>query len=474
MSPARAARRAPRRRRRSDEDFGPPSGIVAIVGRANVGKSTLFNRLTGTRAAIVDETEGLTRDRLYGIAEWRGRRFTVVDTAGLDSRSTRGAPDDMAVLVRGTQAQTRLAVEESDLCVFVIDVRAGVTPLDEEVASVLRTGRKPVVLVGNKADSDRDPYFAHELHRLGLGEPMLVSALQGKDTGDLLDVVVEALPPPDEVDVSAAADTAELRVAIVGRTNVGKSSLLNALAGQERALVSPIPGTTRDAVDTLVAYGEQRVRLVDTAGIRRRGVVDTDVERFSLLRALRALDRSDVGVVVIDASQGVVAQDRHIAGYAVDAGAGVVVLANKWDLVPQEQRADPAFLKAIGAAFDFVPGVPVVTASATEGRHVDRILETAAAVAAARATRIPTGALNTLVRRAADEHPPPTVRGRRLKVLYATQARSEVPTIVLFVNDPELLHFAYQRYLENRIRSAFGFAGVRLRIIARRRSGDEG
>jgi GTP-binding protein len=437
-----------------------------------VGKSTLFNRLTGTRTAIVDETEGLTRDRLYGIAEWRGRRFTIVDTAGLDIRSLRGTSEDTAVLMRGTQAQTRLAVEESDVCVFLIDVRAGVTPLDEEVATVLRSGGKPVVLVGNKADSDRDPYFAHELHRLGLGEPLLISALQGRDTGDLLDAVVDALPPPGAGEPDAAGID-ELRVAIVGRPNVGKSSLLNAIAGKERALVSPIPGTTRDAVDTLVAHGEQRVRLVDTAGIRRRGVVDTDVERFSLLRALRALDRSDVGVVVIDASQGVVAQDRHIAGYAIDAGAGVAVAANKWDLVPREERANPAFLKAIAAAFDFVPGVPVVTISATEGRHVHRILDTAASVAAARATRIPTGPLNTLLRRAVEEHPPPSVRGRRLKLLYATQARSAAPTIVLFVNDPGLLHFAYQRYLENRVRGAFGFAGVRLRIVARRRAGVE-
>ncbi|MBV8527318.1 MAG: ribosome biogenesis GTPase Der [Candidatus Dormibacteraeota bacterium] len=472
MSPARAARRAPRRRRGRDDDLGPPSGVVAIVGRPNTGKSTLFNRLTGTRAAIVDETAGLTRDRLYAIAEWRGRRFTVVDTAGLDLQHRRGEAEDMAALRRGTEEQTRLAVEECDLCLFVVDVRDGVTPLDEEVAAVLRSGGKPVVLVGNKADSDRDSYYAHELHRLGLGDPILISALQGKDTGDLLDAVVDALPPPDEVDDDAAA-AGELRLAIVGRPNVGKSSLLNAVVGQERALVSPIPGTTRDAVDTLVEHGEQRIRLVDTAGIRRRGVVDTDIERFSLLRALRALDRAEVGVVVVDASQGVVAQDRHIAGYAIDAGAGVVIVANKWDLVPQEDRADPAFLKAFGTAFDFVPGVPVLTVSAKDGRNVAKVLDAAAAVAAARATRIATGPLNALLRRAVEEHPPPTIRGRRLKLLYATQARSAAPTIVLFVNDPELLHFAYSRYLENRIRSVFAFNGVRLRMVARPRAAEE-
>lgn len=468
-----AARHSPRRRRRrDDEDLAPPSGIVAIVGRANVGKSTLFNRLTGTRAAIVDEMAGLTRDRLYGIAEWRGRRFTVVDTAGLDTRPQRGAPDDLAVLVRGTQEQTRMAIQAADVAVFLVDVRDGVTPLDEEVAAILRTGGTPVLLAGNKADSDRDPYYAHELHRLGLGEPMFISALQGRDTGDLLDAVVAALPPPDE-EAGAEAGSAELRLAIIGRPNVGKSSLLNAIVGAERALVSPVPGTTRDAVDTMLMHAERRVRLVDTAGIRRRGVVDTDVERYSLLRALRALERSDIGVVVIDASQGVVAQDRHIAGYAIDAGAGLVIAANKWDLVPQEDRANPAFLKAIAAAFDFVPGVPVLTLSATEGRNVSRVLDTAQTVAAARATRISTGVLNSMLRRAFDEHPPPTVKGRRLKLLYAAQARSATPTIVLFVNDPALMHFAYQRYVENRVRAVFGFAGVRLRIVMRRRSGDE-
>ena len=471
MSAARATRRAPRRRRRGDDDLGPPSGIVAIVGRPNVGKSTLFNRLTGSGAAIVDETAALTRDRLYGVADWRGRRFTLVDTAGLDARMTRGAPGDMAVLLRGTQAQTRLAVDESDVCIFLVDVRDGVTPLDDEVAAALRAGGKPVLLVGNKADSNIEPYYSHELHQLGLGDPILISALQGKDTGDLLDAVVDALPPPDE----DAADEAsgEMRVAIVGRPNVGKSSLLNAIVGNERALVSPIPGTTRDAVDTIVMHGDAPVRLVDTAGIRRRGVIDTDVEHFSLLRSLRALDRAEVGVVVVDASQGVVAQDRHIAGYAVDAGAGVVIAANKWDLVPQEDRADPAFLKAIGAAFDFVPGLPVLTISATDGRNVSRVLDAAADVAAARATRIGTGPLNALLRRAVDEHPPRMHKGRRLKLFYAAQARSAIPTIVLFVNDPELLHFAYQRYLENRIRNVFGFAGVRLRLVARARSGDD-
>jgi GTP-binding protein len=440
---------------------------VAIVGRPNVGKSTLFNRFTGQRHAIVDELAGLTRDRLYGVTEWAGRRFTVVDTAGLDPVLVRDDPG-LAVLTAGTQQQARQAIAEADLCIQLVDVRAGVTPLDEDVATVLRSGGKPVILVGNKAESPNNSHYAHELYRLGLGEPVLISALVGTDTGDLLDRIVEELPEPDED--AAAEARGELRLAIIGKPNVGKSSLLNALVGQERALVSPLPGTTRDAVDTIVSHGERAVRLVDTAGIRRRGVVDTNVEHYSLLRALRALERSDVALLVVDANEGVVAQDRHVAGYAVDAGKGLVVIANKWDLVEQERRADPAFLKSLQEAFDFIPGVPLLTVSALEGRNVRRVLDTAAAVAAARSVRIPTAALNTLLRDAFLAHPPRHDKGRQLKLLYATQASTPAPTIVLFVNDPELMHFAYARYLENRIRAVFGFAGTRMRIVARARA----
>ena len=466
MSRAAAAKGRPRRRRRGqDADLGPPSGIVAIVGRPNVGKSTLFNRFTGERQAIVDEFAGLTRDRLYGVTEWRGRRFTVVDTAGLDPSLAGGEPS-MAVLTAGTQQQARLAIEESDLCLLLVDVRDGVTAIDEDVAAVLRGGGKPVILVGNKAESPTNPHYAHELYRLGLGEPVMISALVGTDTGDLLDRVVEMLPPPDE-DADEAHE--EVRLAIIGRPNVGKSSLLNALVGEERALVSPIAGTTRDAVDTLVTHRDATIRLVDTAGIRRRGVVDTDVEHYSLLRAMRALERSDVALIVVDANDGVVAQDRHVAGYAVDAGKGLVVIANKWDLIDQERRADPAFLALIREAFDFVPGVPVLTLSALEGRNVAKVLDTAQGVALARSVRIPTPALNTLLRDAFLAHPPRHHKGRQLRLLFATQASTPVPTIVLFVNDPELLHFAYARYLENRIRAVFGFAGTRLRIVARAR-----
>lgn len=440
--------------------------IVAIVGRPNVGKSTLFNRLTGQRHAIVEETAGLTRDRLYGVTEWRGRRFTLIDTAGLDPGLATEDPG-LAELTRGTQQQARIAIEEADLCILMVDVRSGVTGLDEDVAHILRSGAKPIILAGNKADSPADPYFSHELYRLGLGEPMLISALSGTDTGDLLDEVVERLPPPRS-DAEELVD--ELRITIIGRPNVGKSSLLNALVGEERALVSPVAGTTRDAVDTVVEHEGRRIRLVDTAGIRRRGLIDTNIEHYSLLRAMRSLERSDVALVVVDTSEGIVAQDRHIAGYAADAGKGIVIIANKWDLVPQLDRVDPMTLKKIGGAFNFVPGAPLLTLSATEGRNLHKVMDVAQQVSEARATRIPTGALNNLLRSAMEQRPPRVHKGRRLKLLYAAQASTPNPTIVLFVNDPELVHFSYQRYLENRIRAGFGFGGVRLRLVARKRS----
>jgi GTPase len=441
-----------------------PSGIVAIVGRPNVGKSSLFNRLVGGRSAIVDPMAGLTRDRLYGICEWAGRNFTVVDTAGLDPSLEK---DDVskAVLTRGTQTQARYAIAEADVCVFVLSVRDGVTGLDEDVAAILRTSRKPVILVGNKADGGAE-HYATELHRLGLGEPRLISAIQGRDTGDLLDAIVESLPPTGE---SAAAVQDELSIAIIGRPNVGKSSILNAIVGDERALVSPLAGTTRDTVDTVVEIEGKWIRLVDTAGIRRRGAISDNVEHYSLLRSLRALERSDIAILVMDASEGVVAQDRHVAGYAIDCGAGLVVAANKWDLVDQEERARPVFLKKLRRGFEFVPGSPLVAVSAKDKRNISKLIDATLLVARNRAHRIRTSELNNLISDAMADHPPRFHKGRRLKVLYVTQAESKIPTIVLFVNDPALMHFSYARYLENRIRDKHDFSGVRLKIVARKR-----
>ncbi len=470
--------------RRVRDAVGTPSGIVAIVGRPNVGKSTLFNRLIGERRAIVDEFAGLTRDRLYGVTEWGGRAFTVVDTAGLVPEVLRN-PARGDEIASAAQAQARAAMAEADVCCFMVDVRDGVTPVDLEVAAIMRQGTTPVVLVGNKADSHLDPYFSHELFSLGLGEPFLISALQGKDTGDLLDQVVSLLPPQqsgeekagipawewEEGDVSDARDAPDrgMSVAIVGRPNVGKSSLLNRLLGEERSTVSNIPGTTRDTVDTVLVHDGRRIRLVDTAGIRRRGVVTTDIEHYSLLRSMRAIERAEVVLLVVDSNEGVVVQDRHIAGYAVDAGKGVVVVANKWDLLDEEKRSDKLFRPNMQQMFDFIPDVPVLTVSALTGRHSTAVLDAAVKVGDARKFRIPTSALNNAIRRAVEEHPPRVHKGLRLKILYAAQAAASRPTIVLFVNDPEQMHFAYERYLENRLRQEFGFAGTRLRFVLRKR-----
>lgn len=460
----------PRGKRPEDEEdalpAASPSGIVAIVGRPNVGKSTLYNRITGTREAIVAELSGLTRDRLYGVAEWQGRVFTIVDTAGLQVE-TDAEDAGLRELLRGTQTQAHLALDDADVIIFVVDARSGAMGADQDVAEILRSRRKPMLLVANKADDPTNAQYSADFFRFGMGEPLLISALNGKEVGELLDRVVELLPPPSD----QAEAAGEMRIAIAGRPNVGKSSLLNALAGKERALVSPIPGTTRDATDTLVSYEGRKIRLVDTAGIRRQGLIGTDVEHYSLLRSMRAIERSDVVLLVMDADQGASAQDRHVAGYAVDSGKGVVIVANKWDLLDREIREDPVTLKTLRTAFRFIPDTPLVTCSALERRNLLKVLEKAIEVGDARNVRMPTTELNNLVRNAMDSRPPRFDKGRQFKVKYATQSGGTNPTVVLFANDPKLLYPSYERYLENSIRSHFGFTGTRIRIIAR--AGDE-
>ncbi|MDP9324912.1 MAG: ribosome biogenesis GTPase Der [Candidatus Dormibacteraeota bacterium] len=436
--------------------------LVAIVGRPNVGKSTLFNRLIGRRQSIVDSEAGLTRDRLYGQTDWRGRTFAVVDTAGLD-RQARGE------LVENTQQGTAVALEEADAIIFVVDVRAGLTALDTEVAEMLRRRRRPMVLAANKAESQKDEGYIHELFEIGLGEPNPISALHGTGVGDLLDQVVEVLPPPDQ-SPGDETDADTLSVSILGRPNVGKSSLLNKILGDERSLVATIPGTTRDPVDTELDLDGRRVRLVDTAGIRRKGVTKGGVEHYSVLRGLRALERSDVALIVVDATEGILAQDQHIAGYAIEGGKGVVLVVNKWDLLPQEERDDKAWRHKVDNAFKFIPGVPVVYASALTGRRVSDVIPAAVRVAENRRRRIPTPELNRVVQKAMEDNPPPTRKGKQLKVLYATQGKERTPTIVLFVNDPDLAHFSYRRYLENQVRQNYDFAGVPLRVLMRKRA----
>ncbi|MGH7608646.1 MAG: ribosome biogenesis GTPase Der [Candidatus Dormibacteria bacterium] len=464
--------RAPRRRRPPAEPSQPteqplePMGLVALVGRPNVGKSTLFNRLTGGRRAIVSPEPGLTRDRIYGEVEWRGRAFTVVDTAGID-RVLRG--ENQADLASNTQGQVRLALEQADLICFLCDARAGLTAADREVADQLRRGGRPVLLVSSKHEGRQDRLLAHELLELGLGEPAPVSALSGTGSGDLLDRIVGLLGEANPAPTTAAP--VGLRLAIVGRPNVGKSSLLNQLVGEDRSLVSIVAGTTRDPVDTILETEEGPVLLVDTAGIRRPGVTK-DAEYYSLLRALRVLERADVAVLVVDAGSPLRAQDRHIAGRAREAGAATLVAVNKWDLLDQEARSDQGLLRELRSAYDWAPGTPFLFTSAHTGRGVARVIPQAFELSRARSRRVPTPELNQLLREAVDRRPPPSGKaGRRLRLYYAVQARSRVPTFAFFVNDPNLVHFSYARYLENQIRQRFGFAGVPLRVRIRRSEG---
>jgi GTP-binding protein len=437
--------------------------IVALVGRPNVGKSTLFNRIVGERVAIVEDVAGTTRDRLYYDTDWNGRAFTVVDTGGMEIEPG----SDLANRVR---QQAELAVREADVVVFLVDGRQGVTPGDEEVAQLLRQSSKPVILAVNKADTVAQLASSAEFYRLGLPEVFSISALHGTGTGDLLDAIVAVFPPqpPAEPEVGEHL----LRVALVGRPNVGKSSLVNALAGSERSIVHDVPGTTRDAIDTEIEIEGKKLILVDTAGVRKRGRIERGIEQFSVLRSVRAIEQADVVGVVIDAAEGVTAQDTHLAGFAVSAAKGLALVVNKWDLVPAGRGAREEFLAQIRSDFKFAPYAPTLFVSARNHSHVDDIATTAFQIFGERQKRVPTAALNDLVAEAVHAHGPSSDRGRTLKVFYVTQAAVNPPTFVFFVNDPELLHFSYQRYLENRLREAFGFDGTAIRLVFRAREGE--
>jgi GTP-binding protein len=432
--------------------------IVAIVGRPNVGKSTLFNRILGWRKAIVDPQSGLTRDRLYGVAEWRGREFTIVDTAGLDMD---GGKDESRAAI---EAQTRVAIEQADLIVLLLDVREGLTPVDREIVRLLRRSGRRVLVAANKADSPNNRHFAHEITELGFDEPSLVSAQHGLGVGDFLDLVVDALPPvADEPDLETKAD----RLAIMGRPNVGKSSLLNALLGDERALVSPLPGTTRDPTDTELVYDGVPVVLIDTAGIRRKSSARDRLEQYSLMRGIHAMERADAVLLVIDASTGVLAQDQHVAGYALEAGKGLVIVVNKIDLVEPALRKPAHWRTALMRSFKFAPFAPVVTLSAKTKEGIGSLIPAALEVVGQRRIKMPPNELNKVLRQAFTDHPPPSFKGKRLRLGYATQAASETPTVVMFVNDVGLLHFSYRRYLEKAIRERFGLAGNPLKLVLR-------
>ena len=426
--------------------------LVAIVGRQNVGKSTLFNRIVGRRLAIVEDLPGTTRDRLYADAEWQGRVFTLVDTGGL----VLGSEDDLLARVR---MQAQQAAADADVIVFVTDVLDGVTATDQEIVDILRRTQKPIILAANKADTPQRRMDVADFYSLGLGEVYAISALHGTDVADLLDAVVTSFPRIREREEPAA-----VRVAIVGRTNVGKSSLLNALLREERAIVSEIAGTTRDAIDTSLRWHGQRVILIDTAGIRKRGKVVPGVEKYSVLRALKAIDRADVALLLIDGSQGVTAQDAHIASYILEASKSVVVVVNKWDLVPKDSTTMDAYREHVRSQLKFIPYAPILFVSALTRQRIDRVLETAIRVDQQRYQRIPTSELNDLVQESIARHHPPSKAGKRLTFYYATQPVVDPPTLVFFVNDSRLVHFSYQRYLENRIRERWGFEGTPLRL----------
>ena len=481
--------------------------VVALVGRPNVGKSTLFNRIVGDpRAAIVEDRARTTRDRLYAEADWNGRSFLVVDTGGLET-----APGD--AIEEKVQEQARLAIAEADVIVFLLDATSGITPSDQEAAEMLRRATAPVLLAPNKADNAKRELDAVEFWALGWPESWPISAAHGRGVADLLDAIVAALPPEtaeertrktreerqdlaaahvadalaegiapfeeDSADADATGDEFDpdhmpgpVTIALVGRPNVGKSSLLNALLGEERMIVSEIPGTTRDAIDTRMIYGQGEIVLVDTAGIRRRGKVASgpDAERYSTLRALKAVDRADVVVLVVDAVDGLTAQDAHVAGYAVDAGKGLVLAINKWDLV--QDKTDKTFdqyVTWIQRDAPFLDFAPAVSISAKTGQRVERVLELAVDVWGERRKRIGTGELNRLLTEAVARQAPPPVKNRRPRLYYATQAGIEPPTFIFFANDAELIHFSYRRYLENRIRDVLGFHGAPVRLVFRNR-----
>ncbi|MBI2880917.1 MAG: ribosome biogenesis GTPase Der [Candidatus Tectomicrobia bacterium] len=435
--------------------------LVAIVGRPNVGKSTLFNRIVGRRAAIVEPTPGVTRDRHFAEASWRGRHFTLVDTGGI-GRPAEGDPFSEAI-----RRQTDLAIAAADVVILLLDGQEGLMPADEEVLRDLRRSGLPLVAAVNKIDSARQEKEATEFFRLGVETLHLISAEHGRGVGDLLDALVDRLPEAAEPE-EAPARTA---VAIVGRPNVGKSSLVNRLLGEERAVVSETPGTTRDSIDTPVRVGEREYLLIDTAGIRRRGKVDTGVEHLSVHFALKGLSRADVVVLLIDGKEGVTAQDAHIAGQIVDAGAGCVLAVNKWDAVPPERKDVKLWTRELREQMKHVTYAPVLTLSALTGLRVDRLFGLVDRVAAERAKRVDTTDVNRFLEEVTERTPPPSVRGRDIRIYYATQASVRPPTFVFFVNRPGAIHFSYQRFLANQLRKRYGFEGTPLRLVFRHRSG---
>lgn len=438
--------------------------IVAIVGRPNVGKSTLFNIFANSRISIVEDTPGVTRDRLYAVAEWLDHEFMMVDTGGIEIMNA----DAIAVSIR---QQAQIAIKEADVILFVCDARAGITTEDEEVARLLRQSKKPIVLAINKADSPKQEMNIFEFYNLGLGEPIPVSASNHLGLGDLLDAVVDNFP--DDKAAGDLDDDDEIKVALIGRPNVGKSSIFNALVGEERSIVSDVAGTTRDAIDTPVVRNGQRYLFIDTAGMRRKAKVDEPIEKYSVMRSLRAVDRSDVVLMVFDAVEGVTEQDKRIVGYAHEAGKGVILVVNKWDLYEKDNTSTLRYTETLRKELVFLQYAPVVFVSAMTKQRIHRLPEVISYVAEQNAMRISTSVLNQVIADAVAINPTPTDKGVRLKILYVTQVKIKPPTFVIFVNAPEVMHFSYERYLENKLREAFGFEGTPIHLIIRGKNEDE-
>ena len=433
--------------------------VVAIVGRPNVGKSTLFNRLTRSHLAIIEDYPGVTRDRLYQDAEWNNQIFTLIDTGGIEVSST----DTILAKVR---KQAQVAMEEADVIVFLCDIKAGVTTEDMEIAQMLRRTKKDVVLGVNKVENFDKLDDIYEFYQLGLGDPFPISASHGMNTGDLLDKVVELVGKYAEDDYEPDV----IKISVVGRPNVGKSSLTNAILGQERSIVSNIPGTTRDAIDTPFERDGQQYVIIDTAGMRRKSKVLESTERYSVIRSLRAVDRSDVVLMVINAEEGLIEQDKKIVGYAHEQGKAIILVVNKWDLIEKDDKTAATMEKKIRSELLFLQYAPMVFVSAQTKQRVNRIIEMVNNVVEQNSLRINTSVLNEIVRDAVQLNPPPSDKGKRLKIFYATQGGVKPPTFVLFVNEPEIMHFSYERFLENRIRENFGFEGTPIRFVIRKRS----
>jgi GTP-binding protein len=451
-----------------------PKPIVALVGRPNVGKSTLFNRLVGQRLAIVDDVPGTTRDRIYAECTWNGRVFGIVDTGGIDP--THGGRTVLSTgsadFIEDIKLQAMVAVEEADVVLLLVDGETGVTPPDREVAETLRrfqtrqnngTLLPPVLVVVNKCDTASRREAAVDFYELGLGEPHAISAVHGTDVGDLLDVIVSQLPE------SEAQEDDSVKIAIVGKPNSGKSSLLNKLVGKERAIVSPLAGTTRDAVDTIVEFAGMPVTLIDTAGIRRRGKIEQGVEQFSVLRSFKAIERADVALLLIDAVAGISAQDAHIAGFIVEASKSCVLLVNKWDAITKDPGTEAQYTRQIRADLKFIEYAPLLFISAMTGAGVDQVLPLALRVQEERLVRLSTSKVNRILVEAQDRQAAPARAGRQLKLYYGTQVRSDPPTFMIYVNDPALMHFSYRRFLENRLRETYGFLGTPIRIVVKGR-----